>query len=78
MPGLSGLELLERLTADGDRTPVIIITAFPEVQLRERARRLGASSFLSKPFEADVILNALDEALAAGPEPAVPPVTQGA
>lgn len=79
MPGLSGLELLERLTAEGDRRPVIIITAFPEAQLRERARRLGASSFLSKPFEAEMILHALEEALAAAsPEPAVRPVAQGA
>lgn len=78
MPGLSGLELLELLTADGDQRPVIIITAFPELQLRERARRLGASSFLSKPFEADVILHALEEALAAHDEPAMHPVTDRA
>lgn len=64
MPGMSGLELLEHLIGRGSRVPVIIITAFPEPAIRQRALQLGARAFFSKPFDAGAMLAAIDEAIA--------------
>ena len=62
MPGMSGIELLEQLRRDGDQLPVILMTAFPEANLRKRAFQSGASCFLSKPFEANELLLCLKQA----------------
>jgi FixJ family two-component response regulator len=51
MPGLSGLELQEALKSQGYQTPVILITAYPNEQQRNRALDNGAVGFLSKPFD---------------------------
>ena len=51
MPGLSGLELQETLRSQGYQTPVILITAYPNEQQRQRALDNGAIGFLSKPFD---------------------------
>jgi FixJ family two-component response regulator len=51
MPGLNGLELLETLRSRGHRTPVIMITAFPNEIYRKRALDGGVVGFLSKPFD---------------------------
>jgi FixJ family two-component response regulator len=63
MPGLSGVELQSRLIAQGNRTPVIFITAFPDEQTRERAMSVGAVGFLSKPFKEECLIRHLDAAL---------------
>lgn len=62
MPGMSGVELLEQLRRDGSQLPVILMTAFPEANLRKRAFQSGASCFLSKPFEANELLLCLKQA----------------
>jgi FixJ family two-component response regulator len=51
MPGLSGLELQEALRSQGHRTPVILMTAYPNESRRNRAIDGGAVGFLSKPFD---------------------------
>ena len=51
MPGLSGLELQEALRSQGHRTPVILMTAYPNESHRNRAINGGAVGFLSKPFD---------------------------
>ena len=48
MPGLSGVDLQERLSSEGIRIPVIVISASDDVEIREHARELGAVSFLPK------------------------------
>jgi FixJ family two-component response regulator len=63
MPGMSGIELQRRLIAQDQHTPIIFITAFPEEGIRARALEAGAVGFLSKPFEEQVLLERLDEAL---------------
>ena len=63
MPGLDGLELQSRLVADGDCTPVIFVTAFPEEKFRERAISAGAVGFLSKPFDESSLIHCLETAL---------------
>jgi FixJ family two-component response regulator len=64
MPGLSGLDLLERLLTDGYNTiRVILVTAYPRPEARERAFNSGAIAFLSKPFEEMSLINAVRLAL---------------
>jgi FixJ family two-component response regulator len=63
MPGLSGLELQEKLQAQGYRTPIILITAYPNERQRNRALGSGAIGFLSKPFEERVLVECLDLAM---------------
>lgn len=41
MPGMTGLELLERLAASGHPVPTILITAYPDNRARERALKVG-------------------------------------
>ena len=65
--GLNGLELQSRLTADGDSTPVIFVTAFPEERFRERAMSAGAIGFLSKPFDENSLIHCLETALTISP-----------
>jgi len=57
MPGMSGLDLHERLAARGEAIPTIVITAFPKHDDRARARRNGVLCYLGKPFD----LNELSE-----------------
>jgi|SRR4029077_8898360 FixJ family two-component response regulator len=63
MPGMSGIELQERLIADGRRIPIIFITAFCDENIRRRTLRAGASGFLNKPFEDACLIRCLDKAL---------------
>jgi len=64
MPGLSGIELKERLTAEGCIAPVIMITARGEDGLRERAFASGALCVLKKPFAPEALIDCLERALA--------------
>jgi FixJ family two-component response regulator len=68
MPGINGLELQSRLASRNRRTPIIMITAFPDDRVQEQALKAGAVCFLSKPFEADTLIQCLGRALSnAGP-----------
>jgi FixJ family two-component response regulator len=63
MPGTTGLDLQSRLHADGHRTPIIFITAYPKDATRSRALNAGAVAFLSKPFEESALISSLETAL---------------
>jgi FixJ family two-component response regulator len=65
MPGMSGLDLQDRLIARGSRIPIIFITAFPEATIRSRAEGNGALAFLEKPFSGKTIIELVRQALAA-------------
>ena len=65
MPGLSGLDLQDRLAAGDHRIPVIFITAYPEENVRAHALKAGAVGFLSKPFNEGHLLCCLEKALKA-------------
>ena len=69
MPGLSGLDLQGRLTADGHRIPVIFVTAFSDEKFQVRAMRAGALGFLSKPFDESSLISCLETALSPSIEP---------
>ena len=62
MPGLNGLELQQQL---GERTdmPIIFITGYGDVPTTVRAMKAGAVEFLTKPFQDDVLLDAIRHAI---------------
>jgi FixJ family two-component response regulator len=57
------VELQNRLMTDGYRTPMIFVTAFPKEKWRTRALEAGAFGFLSKPFDAEQLIECLDRVL---------------
>ena len=63
MPGLSGVELQNRLIADGRFMPIIGVTAFPEESIRAQMLEAGAVGFLSKPFNDECLLDCIATAL---------------
>ena len=63
MPGMSGLELQERLNAEHCRIPIIFITAHGDAKMRLQAMRAGAVEFLAKPFDDEVLLDSVQAAL---------------
>jgi FixJ family two-component response regulator len=63
LPGLSGLELQERMRAEGRGVPIVFITAYGTDRMRERALRAGAIAFLEKPFQEQALLAALARAV---------------
>ena len=63
MPGMNGVELQERLIADGRGTKVIFMTGFSEEKTRARALKAGAVGFLKKPFDDACLIQCLHRAL---------------
>ncbi|HEX8380803.1 MAG TPA: response regulator FixJ [Allosphingosinicella sp.] len=66
MPGLSGLELVERLHEMGVTDPVIVITGHGDVPLAVHAMKAGVSDFIEKPFAEEALLSSIRAALAKG------------
>ena len=64
MPGLSGLQLLERLAAEGARIPVVVITGHGDVNACRRAFKSGAVDFLTKPVDEQVLIEAIEAGFA--------------
>ena len=62
LPGLTGLELQQQLTARSDM-PIIFITGYGDVPMTVRAMKAGAVEFLTKPFNDEVLLEAIRHAL---------------
>lgn len=62
MPDMDGMEVQQRLREAGVMLPVIIMTGHGDVDMAVRAMKAGASDFIEKPFEKDVLLGALDSA----------------
>jgi FixJ family two-component response regulator len=63
MPGMSGLDLYRQLLNAGNPIPTILITAFPDDRVRQRALSAGVICYLSKPFDEGDLLSCLDSAL---------------
>ncbi len=61
MPGIDGLELLERIKATGSTDiPVILVTADLRIDYAMKAVRLGASDFISKPIDANSLIRSIN------------------
>lgn len=69
LPGINGLELQAQLAADGDRTPVIFITAQDETGLQEETLEAGCAGYFRKTDPGDTILAAIREAVDARRDP---------
>lgn len=68
MPGLSGIELLQKLDEAGSRIPVIVMTGHADVPLAVEAMKLGAADFLEKPFDEEAMLRAIRACLSRAEE----------
>jgi FixJ family two-component response regulator len=63
LPGTSGLEL-QRELADSEAPPIVFITGHGDIPSSVRAMKAGAVEFLSKPFDDEELLTAIDAAIA--------------
>ncbi len=63
LPDLNGLELQQRLAADGTEMPIIFITGYGDVPMTVKAMKAGAIEFLTKPFNDEVLLDAITQAI---------------
>jgi RNA polymerase sigma factor (sigma-70 family) len=64
MPGMSGLDLQEYLVEKNIQIPVVIITGHGDVPMAVRAMKGGAIDFIEKPFNDEVLLDAIRRAIA--------------
>ena len=63
MPGMSGLELVERLHERGARIPIIVITGHGDIRMAVEAMRAGVHDFIEKPFDGHAIVESIKAAL---------------
>lgn len=64
LPGMSGIDVQQKLIDAGTRMPVIFITAHADVPLAVKAMKSGAVEFLTKPFRNQDLVDAVQQALA--------------
>jgi two-component system response regulator FixJ len=64
MPDMNGLELQEMLSARGIEIPIIFLTGSSDVPIAVKAMKAGAFDFIEKPFEHEVLLERVVEAIA--------------
>jgi FixJ family two-component response regulator len=62
IPGLGGLELQQQI-AERTEMPIIFITGYGDVPMTVRAMKAGAVEFLTKPFDDEVLLDAIHQAI---------------
>jgi len=63
MPEMTGIELLQKVKAIDPKMRVIMVTAYPEIDLAVNAMRLGAYDFIIKPADLDLIVMSVKKAL---------------
>jgi FixJ family two-component response regulator len=59
IPGMSGFDLMEQRACGGNNASIIIITAFDDVENRERARKMKAAAFLTKPVDDQALIDTI-------------------
>ncbi|MCK5541399.1 MAG: response regulator [Desulfobacterales bacterium] len=62
MPGMDGIQVLEAVKKDYPDIEVIVVTAFGEMELAVKALQLGASDFVTKPIDEDVLMVSIKRA----------------
>ncbi|WIW44912.1 response regulator [Bradyrhizobium sp. 62B] len=65
MPGMSGLDLMQRLSSEGSKTPVVLITARSDTNLEAKAAAAGAVCLLRKPFDINDLIGCIEGAVSA-------------
>ncbi|MGD9692878.1 MAG: sigma-54-dependent transcriptional regulator [Phycisphaerales bacterium] len=63
MPGMTGIDLLERVREFDEDLPVVLMTAYGDVDTAVRAMKLGAYDYITKPFEGDELVIAVRRAI---------------
>ncbi|MER8555957.1 response regulator FixJ [Mesorhizobium sp. M1217] len=63
MPGIDGIEFLRQLRTRGHAIPVIVMTGHADVALAVQAMKEGAADFIEKPFDDEVLIDAIRSAL---------------
>ena len=63
MPGITGLDVLREIRAKTETVPVLVITAFADVETAVSAMKAGAFDFIGKPFNRDHLLLTIEKAL---------------
>ncbi len=63
MPGITGLQLQQRLNEQDRRIPTIMLTAHAEVSVATQVMRAGAVDFIQKPFSPQILLERIHEAI---------------
>lgn len=76
LPGMNGLEALERLQSRLKQTPVVIMTAFGSLNIAVEAIERGAFDYLPKPFDLDQAMDVVNRALANRRSPAPTEIDQ--
>jgi len=69
MPGIDGIELVRRLAAAKLPLSAIVITGHGDIALAVEAMKAGAVDFIEKPFKEELLLRAVERALAGGTPP---------
>jgi two-component system, LuxR family, response regulator FixJ len=64
MPGMSGLELQDKLNEMNVGIPIILLTAYAEVPIAVKAMKAGAIDVIQKPYSQQVLLDRIQQALA--------------
>jgi two-component system response regulator YesN len=62
MPGLNGIQLLERLKKEGLETTSILLTGYAEFEYARKAMSLGAINYILKPVDYQSLISAIEEA----------------
>ena len=65
MPNKSGIDVLEDIRRQGIETPVIVISAMKDQELKRRVLELGAADYQSKPVKMETLKNSIQQALKA-------------
>jgi FixJ family two-component response regulator len=68
LPGMDGLELQRCLADEHRQVPIVFVSAHDDQMSKNQALRAGATAFLNKPLDEDVLLDAVDSALRPGKE----------
>jgi len=63
LPGLSGLDLQKRMAEVGPEIPIVFLTGHGNIPASVRAMKAGAVEFLTKPFDDEELLHAIQEAI---------------
>jgi two-component system response regulator FixJ len=74
LPGLTGLDVQERLVEAGIRLPTVIVTGHDQAGIAERVLAAGASAYLSKPLDEESLLKTVASVVRSGAGPKKEPV----